>query len=111
MTTSAQSAAKLTPRLTRARRTALLKALADPKRFELLEKIAKASCPLACTQAKTSLAIAPATLSHHVKELQTAGLIRVERVGKFHYLHLEQGVLDVLAAQLLSLGRPGCVRT
>jgi len=39
---SRERAAK-TVRLTRARRTALLKALADPKRFELLERIAKAS--------------------------------------------------------------------
>src|SRR5579884_3197314 len=32
-------------RLTRAGRTAILKALADPRRFELLERIAAASCP------------------------------------------------------------------
>ena len=33
-------------RLSRARRTALLKALGDPRRFELLERVAKAGCPL-----------------------------------------------------------------
>jgi len=38
-------------RLTRAQRTAILKALADPKRFELLEKIARSLCPLGCSQA------------------------------------------------------------
>src|SRR6478609_3127562 len=60
-------------RLTRTRRIAILKALADPKRFELLEKIAKANCPLGCSVASTALAIAPATLSHHIKELESAG--------------------------------------
>src|SRR5579871_6137222 len=61
-------------RLTRTQRTALLKALADPKRFELLERISRATCPLACAAAGEELAISPATLSHHIKELQTSGL-------------------------------------
>ncbi len=99
------------PRITRARRTALLKALADPKRFELLEKIAKSSCPLACTQVRSSLAISPATLSHHIKELHSAGLIRVERSGKYHLLHLESGVLEALANLLSTLARPNCSQT
>ena len=45
------------PRLTRARRTAILKALADPRRFELLEKIARAQYPLGCAQALAALPI------------------------------------------------------
>jgi ArsR family transcriptional regulator len=87
-----------------------LRALADPKRFELLEKVAKSSCPMACAQALSALAIAPATLSHHVKELQAAGLIRVERAGKFRLLSLEPGVLEALAAQLAALARPNCAQ-
>src|ERR1039458_8876157 len=50
-----------TPRLTRARRTAILKALADPRRFELLERISKASCPLGCAQARAPLPTYPPT--------------------------------------------------
>ncbi|HEY1648099.1 MAG TPA: helix-turn-helix domain-containing protein [Terracidiphilus sp.] len=95
-------------RLTRARRTALLKALADPRRFELLEKIAKANCPLGCAQARAALPISAATLSHHIKELQTAGLIEVRREGKFHFLSLRPGVLQSLAAGLAALEQPSC---
>jgi ArsR family transcriptional regulator len=95
-------------RLTRAQRTALLKALADPKRFELLERIAKSSCPLGCTNARQALAIAPATLSHHIKELQTSGLIDVRREGKFHFLSIKPGVLEALAANLQSLSPTSC---
>jgi ArsR family transcriptional regulator len=95
-------------RLSRARRTAILKALADPKRFELLERIAKASCPLGCSAARASLAIAPATLSHHIKELETAGLISVERQGKFHFLSLRAGVLEALIGSLDELNRERC---
>ena len=41
-------------RLTRARRATILKTLADPRRFEILERIAKAGCPLGCTQARAA---------------------------------------------------------
>jgi len=95
-------------RLTRSQRTALLKALADPKRFELLERIAKSSCPLGCANAREALAIAPATLSHHIKELQTSGLIDVRREGKFHFLSIKPGVLEALAANLQSLSPTSC---
>lgn len=96
------------PRLTRAQRTAILKALADPKRFELLERIARSTCPLGCSDAREALAIAPATLSHHIKELQTSGLIDVRREGKFHFLSIKPGILDAIAANLESLSPTSC---
>jgi ArsR family transcriptional regulator len=90
-------------RLTRARQTAIFKALADPHRFELLLRIAKARCPLGCPQALAALPISAATLSHHIKELETAGLIDIRREGKFAYLSLRPGVLESLAASLRAL--------
>jgi ArsR family transcriptional regulator len=107
-TTSSSATLARTPRLTRARRTAILKALADPRRYELLERISKASCPLSCSQAQAALKIAPATLSHHIKELETAGLIEIERMGKFHNLKLRPGVLEALAESLQSLNFASC---
>ena len=97
-------------RLSRARRTAILKALADPKRFELLERIAKAPCSLSCSEVGPPLAISPATLSHHIKELETAGLIAVERRGKFHFLSLRSGVLEALVVSLSALSVQHCYR-
>ena len=99
-----------TSRLTRARRTAILKALADPRRFELLERIAKAGCPLGCAEARAALPISAATLSHHIKELETAGLIHVRREGKFHFLTLRPGVLQAVAAVLMALESTPCGR-
>lgn len=95
-------------RLTRAQRTAILKALADPKRFELLEHIAKSNCPLGCGAAVEALAISPATLSHHIKELHTSGLIDVRREGKFAFLSIKPGVLEALSAYLQSLSPGSC---
>jgi ArsR family transcriptional regulator, arsenate/arsenite/antimonite-responsive transcriptional repressor len=97
-----------TSRLSRTQLAALLKALADPKRFELLERIAKSSCPLGCTDAREALDIAPATLSHHIKELQSSGLIEVRREGKFHFLTVRPGVLEALASTLQALSPSYC---
>jgi ArsR family transcriptional regulator len=95
-------------RLSAARRTAILKALADPRRFELLERIAKAHCPLGCAEARAALPISAATLSHHIKELETAGLIDVRREGKFHFLTLRPGVLQGLIGILSALDTDTC---
>ncbi len=104
---SPQKAAKPS-RLTRARQIAIFKALADPHRFELLLQIAKAGCPLGCSQALSALPISAATLSHHVKELETAGLIDIRREGKFAYLSLRPGVLESVAVSLQALEAANC---
>ena len=100
-------ASQPTKRLSRAQQTAIFKALADPHRFELLQRIAKANCPLGCAEARAALPISAATLSHHIKELETAGLIDVRREGKFHFLTLRPGVLDSLAYSLKALENHG----
>ncbi len=90
-------------RVNHAQRALILKALADPRRFELLQQIAASNCPLGCTQALAAMPISAATLSHHIKELETAGLIEVRREGKFAYLTLRPGVLASMAAGLAAL--------
>jgi ArsR family transcriptional regulator len=99
-----------TTRLTKARRTAVLKALADPRRFELIEKIARAGCPLSCAEARAALPVSAATLSHHIKELEAAGLIQVRREGKFHFLTLRSGVLKGIIQILVALDTEPCSR-
>jgi len=88
-----------------ARRIAILKALADPRRFELLELIAGSGSPLGCADALTALPISAATLSHHIGELEAAGLIEVRCEGKYHFLTLRPGVLDSLIAALAALDK------
>ena len=90
-------------RLTRTRRAALLKALADPRRFEILEQIAKNNCESSCSKLNSCSKITAATLSHHLKELSVAGLIDARRDGKYRFFSLRPGVLSALAEQLLAL--------
>lgn len=60
---------------------AISRALADPRRAEVLRKIASGD-RTSCMDLRTSMTINPATLSHHMKQLETAGLIETRRDGK-----------------------------
>jgi ArsR family transcriptional regulator len=61
---------------------AVSRALSDPRRFEILQHIAAKSCA-ACSDLRVAFPITAATLSHHLKELESCGLIEATRRGKF----------------------------
>ncbi len=78
------------------------KALADPRRYEILQRIATCR-EMACNDLKSDLPITAATLSHHMKELTDAGLIDVRREGKFAHMKLRRSVWKEYLAQLAKL--------
>ncbi len=87
-----------------ARQFALIsRALADPKRFEMLQRIAASKKAPTCSCVRDWLGLAPATISHHLRELESAGLVHVERDGKFAYISLRRDVLDAYVSRLSSL--------
>ena len=61
---------------------AISRAIGDARRFEILRHIAGSEC-MACSDLRSHFPISAATLSHHMKELETAGLIETEKEGKF----------------------------
>jgi ArsR family transcriptional regulator len=71
--------------------TQISKALADPRRFEILKRIA-AQDELACSDMRCHLPISAATLSHHLKELSNAGLIDLRKEAKFVHMKLRRKV-------------------
>jgi ArsR family transcriptional regulator len=81
---------------------AILKALADPRRMEIIERLSTSPCA-ACSDMRECLPISAATLSHHLKELETAGLIHIEREGKFARLTLRRDIWQAFLADLQRL--------
>lgn len=57
------------------------RALADPRRLEVLRRIASTD-GTACMDLRECLAMNPATLSHHMRQLETAGLIETKKDGR-----------------------------
>jgi ArsR family transcriptional regulator len=99
----AKKAAAKKPRLTKNQAELIGKALAEPRRLMILEQIAASAVPTACQALLQEQNISAATLSHHLKELTSAGLIRSDRDGKFMNLSFEKGVLSAYLERLSKL--------
>ena len=88
--------------LTRAQFRAITKALSDPRRYDILQHIAgRQACT--CVELRECCPITAATLSHHLKELESAGLITIARKGKFALPSFRREVWKTYLAQLSEL--------
>jgi ArsR family transcriptional regulator, arsenate/arsenite/antimonite-responsive transcriptional repressor len=79
------------------------RALADPQRFQILQKIASAPQAPTCSCVRDWTGLAPATVSHHLKELDGAGLIHMERIGKFAHLTFRRNIWKAYLKRLSAL--------
>lgn len=75
------------------------KALADPRRFEILEHIAKQH-EVGCQHLCGCFPVRQATISHHLKELASAGLVESRRDGQFVYYRLRPAVFEAYMTEL-----------
>jgi len=75
------------------------RALADPRRMEILQRIASDKEVACATLANESLVSQP-TISHHLKELATAGLIKPRRQAKFCFYHLDRKIWAAYLAEM-----------
>lgn len=83
----------------------ILKALADPVRARIL--FALSQSPLCVCELSVLLGMSLPAISHHLKLLTTAGLLKVRKEGKFAVYHLcgeHQGA--TLGALLTDLTQP-----
>ena len=77
--------------------------LADPRRYEILKEIGKGTQPTPCEALRKCQPITAATLSHHLKELEGAGLIEIRREGRYAILTLRREVWQAYVSQLAAL--------
>jgi ArsR family transcriptional regulator len=75
------------------------RALADPRRWEILERIANAN-EVACATLANESDVSQPTISHHLKELSVAGLIKPRREAKFCYYRLDRSVWAAYLAEM-----------
>ena len=88
--------------MTRVEMQTISRVLADPRRFEILEKIAAQQCA-ACSELRAKVPITAATLSHHLKELESCGLVETARRGKFIDVTFRRPVWNAYLKQLRSI--------
>ena len=79
----------------------IAKALADPRRFGVLQKIAAAKNECPYQRLCDFFPVSKATISHHLKELIQAGLVESEREGQFVHARVVPGVVEAYAAELI----------
>lgn len=81
----------------------VMKAMADPVRFDLLRRIASVR-EMPCTQLVDEAGVSASTVSYHVRMLRTVNLVTVRKDGRnFHYTFRPETV-RALNAALETLG-------
>ena len=78
----------------------IAKALGERRRYEIVKRLGERPDALACGAVRDCMGINPATLSHHMKELEIAGLVEVVREGKFASFVLQRDVLEAFFRRL-----------
>lgn len=79
----------------------VLKALSDPVRLRLLSVVASHTGGKACVcDISAGIAVSQPTVSHHLKVLRNAGLLKSERRGSWVYYHVVPEALQQLSTLL-----------
>ena len=83
----------------------VLRALADAKRFRMVQEIAAAG-ELSCGQLGEKFGLAQPTISHHLKILLESGVLRARHEAQHHFISVDGALLAAVGGLLPArLGR------
>lgn len=79
----------------------MLKAMADPNRLQIIDLL---SCGTLCAcDILTHFEFSQPTLSHHMKVLQTAGIVTAKKVGRWQHYTLAPKFIEQFQANTAAL--------
>lgn len=81
----------------------LLRALGDEGRLRIVSRLATSDGPMCVCDLMTGIDLSQPTISHHLKVLKDAGVVRSERRGSWVYYTLELAILGSLAELITAL--------
>jgi ArsR family transcriptional regulator len=85
------------------RRTEVLKAIAEPARWRIVERLAHEE--LCVCHLVDDLGMAQPLVSHHLKVLRAAGIVESERFRQWTYYRLVPGAVAAIADDLVAIAR------
>jgi ArsR family transcriptional regulator, arsenate/arsenite/antimonite-responsive transcriptional repressor len=90
-----------------ARRAKVLAALADPTRMGIIDILSKLEEHLCVCEIVTAFDLGQPTISHHLRILRDAGLVKWEKRGLWVYYTLNREALGDLGSSLIKLALNG----
>jgi ArsR family transcriptional regulator len=75
----------------------VFKALADPTRLEILRLLSAQRGPTCVCDVVSHFGLAQPTISHHLRVLREAGLLRASKIGVWSFYEPEPSAREVLA--------------
>lgn len=81
----------------------MFKALSDENRLRIIDLLAGGE--LCVCELATELEISDALVSHHLKQLREAGLVRTRRVGRWLHCSLEPSAFEDLGSHFGEIAR------
>jgi ArsR family transcriptional regulator, arsenate/arsenite/antimonite-responsive transcriptional repressor len=84
----------------------LFKALGDPARVKIVNLLATSDGPVCVCNLTAPLGLSQPTVSHHLKKLTDAGLLRREQRGVWAYYSIDRSAVARLRT-LVELGKGG----